>query len=144
MNTSQKVNILKVSFILTQLLFVLTAVKAWSCPSKECGEIPFSTEILQYELVDNCYHVKLEVSNNGDARYELSHANFYFSCGTIDNISNSEGWPIEIIKWFHKPIGFKVDEIKNFGKDPSFTSFIVEFTYCPSEQQEDDHGFKYY
>jgi hypothetical protein len=144
MNTSHKVGLLKAVFILWHLLFILTAVKAWSCPTKECGEIPFSTEVIGYEKVEDCYHVTLEVTNNGEARYELSHVNFYFSCGSIDNYSNTEGWKMEPVYRNHKAIGIKVDDIANFGKDPELASFQVEFTYCPYSSGEGDCKDDYY
>lgn len=136
MKASLKFHILKVSFILWYLLFVFAAVKAWSFPIEECGEIPFSTEITSYEKVGDCYQVVLEVTHDNTARYELSHANFYFSCGTITNASNSQGWKMEFLKKNHKNVGIKVDDIQNFGKDIDFTSFQVEFTYCPSNPDD--------
>jgi hypothetical protein len=144
MRTSLKVDLLKITFVITYLLIVMTAVKAWSDPLHECGENPFSTEIIKYKLVDDCYQVILEVSHNNEARYELSHANFYFSCGTISDYKNSIGRPIEIVEWNHEPIGVKVDGINNFGKDPSFSSFTVEFSYCPDEKRGDEFEFDYY
>jgi len=49
MRTSLKVDLLKITFVITYLLIVMTAVKAWSDPLQECGENPFSTKIIKYE-----------------------------------------------------------------------------------------------
>ena len=78
----------------------------------------------------------MEVSHNGNCRYELSHFTVAVPCGEVSNISNSAGWPIELT---HPDpttglVGFKVDDVKDFGKDPRKQSFTVSFTLCASEQ----------
>ena len=136
MKTALKVDIIKTAFILFHLLFVLTAINAWAQYKKDCGESPFTTEIIQIEKNESCYDIKLEVSFNDNVRYELSHVNFDFGKGVISNAWNSEGWKMEInsldpTTWTK---GIKVDDIQNFGKDPDFTSFEVSFTFCPGSE----------
>lgn len=142
MKAALKVDILKSVFLISYFLLVLTAINAWATGSKKkgCGDSPFETNILKFEKNQTCYDVILEVSLNNRATFELSHVNIDFGCGTISNEWNSEGWKMESN---HKDPttgigGIKIDEVSNFGKDPSFKSFEVKFTFCPSGDCDSD------
>jgi hypothetical protein len=115
---------------------VLTAIKAWSATSKDCGENPFSTQIIAFEKIEDCYQVRLEVYHNNQAPFDLSHVNFFLSKGTISEPANSPGWKMEFLNKEEGSAGIKVDDIPSFGKDPSFSHFEVSFTYCPEDQSE--------
>jgi hypothetical protein len=52
MKPSDKLHILKMGFILTQLLFVLTAFKAWSKHESKSDKLPISTEILSDKKIE--------------------------------------------------------------------------------------------
>ncbi|MCK5105113.1 MAG: SprB repeat-containing protein, partial [Cyclobacteriaceae bacterium] len=140
MGIAFKVGILKTIFLLTYFLFVLTAYFAWAQSPKDCGELSFKTNILKFEKIESCYDVVLEVSNNENCRYELSHFNFDFGCGTISKASNSQGWAMELnqIDPTTDIGGIKIDDIENFGKDPELTSFQVEFTFCPDQECDEN------
>lgn len=140
MRTSFKVDILKTFFLLTYFLFILTAYFAWSQSPDDCGESSFNTNIIKFEKNESCYNVILEISNDGNCRYELSHVNFDFGCGTISNASNSQGWAMELnhIDPTTSIGGIKIDDISNFGKDPELTSFQVEFTFCPDKECDEN------
>lgn len=139
METSYKFDLMKAVCLLTYLIFFLLATYAWADPHKDCGELPFKTEILKFEPNEECYDVLVEVSNNGKSRFELSHVNISFGKGTISNASNDQEWPMELnhIDPTTRIGGIKVDEVKNFGKDPELTSFQLKFTFCPNTKCTD-------
>ncbi len=144
MGTSYKFNLIKAAFLISYLIFFLLAGYAWAQPNQDCGELSFKTEVLKFELKETCYHVALEVSNNGNSQFELSHVNFDFGGGTVSNASNSMDWPMALNNT--DPTtgigGLKVDDIINFGKDPELISFLLEFTFCPDEKwSEEDNSF---
>lgn len=146
MNATVKVTLLKTVFILFYFLFVLTAINAWATGKKRnnkgCGDSPFKTEIVSFDKDESCYEVEMEISYSDNVRYELSHANIDFGCGTISNEWNSMGWKMEANH--QDPTtgigGIKIDDIQNFGKDPNQPSFTVKFTYCPDHECVDE-GF---
>ena len=144
MMTLIKVELTKIFFALSFLILVLPVSYAFSNPNKSCEDNPFKTEIISFEKNDACYSVTIEVSHNNKVQFELSHANFDFGCGWVENASNSEHWLIELNSI--DPVtgigGVKVDNIEGFGKDDQFNSFLVEFTYCPEDQCADNANYK--
>lgn len=142
MGTSYKFNLIKAAFLLSYLIFFLLAGYAWAQPNQDCGELSFKTEILKFEFKEACYDVVLEVSNNGNSQFELSHVNFDFGGATVSNASNSMVWPMELNHT--DPTtgigGLKVNDIINFGKDPELISFLVEFTFCPDEKWSEEEN----
>src|SRR5690606_786848 len=96
----------------------------------------FDTEVVRTTSGEGCLNYTMEVSHNGDCRFELSHFTVAVPCGNISNISNSEGWALELV---HRDpttglAGFKVDDIRGFGKSASLKTFTVNFTVCASTE----------
>ncbi len=104
------------------------AANAPDCPDNSC----FSSQIISQQASGNCTTYTLLVENNGDCRYALSHYSIEVPCGKITDVSNSEGWAMEV--GTTDPTtgisGIKVDDIKNFGEKNQPESFTVTYTVC--------------
>lgn len=143
MEKAFNLNFVKAIFFLFYFFIFLFAGIAWAQPNKECGDSHFKTEIIKFEKNESCFEIILEVSNDGQCKFELSHVNFDFGSGIISNASNSMGWPIELnhIDPTTGIGGIKIDDINNFGKDPDLRSFQVEFTFCADEISMEDKSY---
>lgn len=105
--------------------------------AKDCGDGCFSTNIVRTETNGNCKTITLQVNSDGSCRYELSHFNIALECGTASNVSNSEGWPMEVnaLDPTTGIYGIKVDDIKKFGKGSTAESFTVTYTICSNDAE---------
>ena len=106
-----------------------------SCPTENPVACPdcFSSKLLTTTQSDEgCTTYSLEISNDGSCRHALSHYTVDIPCGTVSNISNSEGWKVEVGKDPTTGLnGFKIDDINGFGESNQPGSFKIEFTLCP-------------
>jgi hypothetical protein len=125
----QLVLILLFSFLPT----ILSTINVQAA-NKDCTNC-FSSEIISSQINDNCHTVTLQVSADGSCTSALSHYTIDIPCGTVSNISNSEGWTIE--NPTKDPTtgvsGFKIDDINNFGEDGTPGTFTVDFTVCSDD-----------
>lgn len=107
------------------------------CSSQNCGNSCFSTDVTHVVLDANgCYNVEMEVSCDNSCNHALSNFSFSIPCGNITSISNSEGWPVVQTNPNGDPNsglhGWKVDDIQDFCEDQTPSSFVVNYTWCPS------------
>ena len=104
--------------------------QATDCP--DC----FSSELISSTQTENgCTTYTIKVSNDGECRHGLSHYTVDVPCGEVSNISNSEGWKVEIGKDPTTGLnGFKIDDISGFGESDQPGSFNVQFTVCDSDK----------
>ena len=106
-----------------------------SCPTITPDDCPdcFSSKLLSTSQTnEGCTTYSLEISNDGSCRHALSHYTVDIPCGTVSNISNSEGWKVEVGKDPTTGLnGFKIDDINGFGESNQPGSFKIEFTICP-------------
>jgi hypothetical protein len=78
----------------------------------------------------------LKISNDGSCKHALSHYSVEVPCGDISQITNSEGWKVEIGKDPTTGLnGFKIDGINTFGETNQAGDFTVEFVVCPDDTQ---------
>ena len=98
------------------------------CPDNSC----FETRILSQETQGSCTTYTLEVSNDGACRYALSHYSIETGCGQVTDVSNSEGWAMEVGTTDPTTgiTGIKIDDIKGFGEEGSPQTFTVTYTIC--------------
>lgn len=98
---------------------------------KGCPDCFSSEFISSVQTSDGCTEYTFEVSNDGSCAHALSHYTVAVPCGTVSNISNSEGWKVEIGKDPTTGLdGFKIDDISGFGESGDPGSFTVTFTLC--------------
>ena len=93
----------------------------------------FSSDLISISETDEgCKKYTLKITNDGSCKHALSHYTVEVPCGEISQVSNSEGWKVEIGKdpttGYH---GFKIDDINDFGEKNQAGSFTVEFLVCP-------------
>ena len=104
------------------------------CPAPDPEECPecFSSDLISVVQSDTgCNTYTLEVSNDGACKHALSHYSVDVPCGTVSNITNTEGWKVEIGKDPTTGLnGFKIDDINGFGESSQPASFKIEFTVC--------------
>lgn len=107
---------------------LLMAAEKSDCPDNSC----FDTQIISEEKDGSCTTYTLEISQDGGCRYALSHFNIEVACGQITDVSNSEGWAMEVGTTDPTTgiTGIKVDDIKKFGESNSPQSFTVTYTIC--------------
>jgi hypothetical protein len=100
-------------------------------PNGDCAGNCFSTQVIKAEITgDCCTEYTLQVSHEGDCRYDLSHFTVALPCGTVENLSNSRNWKTEIGKDPTTGLnGFKIDDISDFGKNEN-NSFTVNVKVC--------------
>ncbi len=106
---------------------------------QDCGENPFSSEIVSIEEEGECLIYKIKVTSSTQiCRFDLSHFMFDPGCGTIVEAYNSGNWKMEFNVTDPKTqvTGLKVDDISGFGKNPWFDSFYVKLKVCPDESCE--------
>ena len=98
---------------------------------RDCSIGGFTSDIIEQETTGSCTTYTVEVSADGN-RDALSHFNISVPCGTVSEVSNSEGWPMEVGNTDPTTglSGIKVDDIKDFGEDGSKDTFTVTFTVC--------------
>jgi hypothetical protein len=108
--------------------FQSEAANAPDCPDNSC----FNTQILSQETAGNCSTYTIQVENDGDCRYALSHFSIEVACGKITDVSNSGGWAMEVGTTDPTTgiTGIKVDDIKNFGEENQPESFTLTYTVC--------------
>ncbi len=96
----------------------------------------FSSQIISSDLSDGCLTIKLEVSAGDSCSSALSHLTVGVPCGTISNVSNSEGWDIESPSTDPTTgiSGFKIDNISDFGEDKTPGTFLIEYTVCSDNE----------
>ncbi|WP_160164094.1 T9SS type A sorting domain-containing protein [Nafulsella turpanensis] len=94
-----------------------------------CEDGCFDTKIISSTTEGSCKTITLQVNAGADCRYGLSHFNVAVGCGSVSNVSNSEGWPMELNAYDPTTglYGIKVDDIKGFSENESFT---VTYTLC--------------
>ena len=96
-----------------------------------CTDGCFSTDLISTVIGNGCTTYTLQVNAGSDCRYDLSHFEVALPCGTVSNMNNSGGWPMSVGMdpttgvW-----GIKVDNIKNFSANESFT---LSYTLCNAE-----------
>jgi hypothetical protein len=94
---------------------------------KDC----FSSSIVKTSETNTCATYVVNISTDGNCRYDLSHFVIAIPCGEISNYSDSGNWPLVVGK---DPttglVGLKVDNVNNFGK--AIGSFTLQFTVCYS------------
>lgn len=96
-----------------------------------CTDGCFSTDMLS--AVDNgsCTTYTLRVNAGSNCRYDLSHFEVAVPCGSVSSMSNSEGWPMSVgLDPTTGVYGIKVDNIKGFGENESFT---LSYTLCDAQ-----------
>lgn len=105
--------------------------------SKSCTDC-FDTRILEVKDSGYCSTITMEVSADNSCNFALSHFTVAVPCGNISAISNSRGWPTEIVE--KDPTtglrGFKVDNIQGFGNNKSSGKFTVTYTVCKEDCEE--------
>lgn len=95
---------------------------------------PFETEVVLISVEGNCYTYSATVSYDGQHVYGLSHVSFGLTCGTIEHITNSENWKVEIGTDPTTGLsGFKIDDISDFGEGGMPEEFDIEFTVCATD-----------
>lgn len=101
---------------------------------KEC-ENNFSTEVIEISQTDDCITVQMAVYSLGLGSYALSHFMIETPCGTVTEVSNSEGWPVEL--FITDPTsgitGLKIDDIQNFAEITDPDTFLLSFTLCSED-----------
>jgi len=92
----------------------------------------FSSDVIEETTLENgCIRYTVKISNDGDCRHALSHYTVEIPCGSVSDITNSEGWKVEIRKDPTTGLeGFKIDDINDFGESGAPGSFTVDFTVC--------------
>ncbi|HTJ53127.1 MAG TPA: SprB repeat-containing protein [Cyclobacteriaceae bacterium] len=96
--------------------------------NETCDEC-FNSSIQTISENGSCITYKATVSTTGNCEHELSHWDIAIPCGTLQDISNSGNWKMEIGKDPTTGLtGLKVDGVNGFGKTPG--SFTVSFTIC--------------
>ena len=99
--------------------------------NESCSDC-FDTEIVSVEKDGHCFTYRMEITTNGNCRYDLSHWTVAVPCGKISHYSNSENWKMELGKDPTTGLyGLKVDDIDNFGGFPD--SFTVTFKVCSDD-----------
>ncbi len=114
--------------------FLTQQIKA-SAPeetTRECGDNYYSAELLQFDENDGCLNIQLQINVEAGCHHALSHMVVEVPCGEISNVSNSEGWIMEIPTSDPSTglSGFKIDEIQGFGEDKKSGSFTLSYTVC--------------
>jgi len=98
--------------------------------NESCADC-FSSTIAQVSSDGYCAKFKVNISTDGNCRYDLSHVVIAIPCGQISDYSTTGNWPLVLGKDPTTGLtGLKVDNVSNFGKEQD--SFIVEFKVCGS------------
>jgi hypothetical protein len=121
--------------LLMPCLALILSSAAIAGDDKDCNYNCFNTTITSMKATeDGCYSYTLEVSYSGECTFALSHITVETACGTVTALSNSENWAQEI--GLTDPTtgitGFKIDDIKEFGKSGP-ESFTIDVTICPDD-----------
>ncbi len=91
----------------------------------------FSSVITQTSGESGCATYTVNVSTDGNCRYDLSHFVIAIPCGDISGYSNTAGCPLVLGKDPTTGLtGLKVDNVNNFGSERD--SFTLTFTVCGS------------
>lgn len=76
-----------------------------------------------------CIKYTVNISTDGNCRYDLSHFVVAVPCGQLSDYADSKGWPLVLGKDPTTGLtGLKVDNASSFGK--TVDSFTLEFTVC--------------
>lgn len=101
---------------------------------KNCEYNCFQSSVSRSETdVNGCVQYEIDVTYSGDCESALSHYTVAIpTCGSVSNITNTENWNIEMTDPDPTTglIGFKIDDISNFGESEGPSSFKVFFTLC--------------
>jgi hypothetical protein len=98
--------------------------------NESCGDC-FKSVITKTTDNGSCATYQVNISTDGNCRYDLSHFVVAIPCGEISNYSDSGNWPLVLGKDPRTGLtGLKVDNVSNFGK--TLGSFTLQFTVCYS------------
>ncbi len=97
---------------------------------ESCGDC-FTSTIAQTSGDAGCATYTVNISTDGNCRYDLSHFVIAIPCGEISGYSDTAGCPLVVGKDPTTGLtGLKVDNVNNFGKERD--SFTLTFTVCGS------------
>ncbi|HTH57057.1 MAG TPA: T9SS type A sorting domain-containing protein [Cyclobacteriaceae bacterium] len=96
--------------------------------NENCNDC-FKSSISLIADEQDCITYTVNISTDGNCRYDLSHFVIAVPCGQISNYSDSKGWPlVEGRDPTTRLTGLKVDNANNFGK--TVDSFTLRFSVC--------------
>lgn len=100
--------------------------------NESCGDC-FKTSISKTSDNESCIKYKVNISTDGNCRYDLSHFVVAVPCGQLTSYSDSKGWPLVVGKDPTTGLtGLKVDNANDFGKTTD--SFTLEFSVCGTSE----------
>lgn len=98
--------------------------------NESCGDC-FKSTITKKSDNGSCATYVVDITTDGNCRYDLSHLVVAIPCGEITDYSDSANWPLVLGKDPTTGLtGLKVDNASNFGK--AVGSFTLQFTVCYS------------
>ncbi|HLZ16836.1 MAG TPA: T9SS type A sorting domain-containing protein, partial [Cyclobacteriaceae bacterium] len=107
---------------------ITACVSGTGTGNETCGDC-FKSSISKTGSNELCTSYEVNITTDGNCKYDLSHFVIAIPCGQLSDYSDSGNWPLVVGK---DPttglVGLKVDNVNNFGNQAR--SFVLKFTVC--------------